>query len=84
MKFNTDILDILELGNLLDLAYVTAVSAKNRTETRGGHSREDYKERDDDLWLKHSMAAEGRSADEIKFEYKKVDISMFKPKARTY
>ena len=81
-KFNTDLLDILELANLLDIAYVTAVSAQNRTETRGAHSREDYKERDDEKWLKHSMAS--MKEDKIKIEYKSVDVSLFKPKPRTY
>jgi succinate dehydrogenase / fumarate reductase flavoprotein subunit len=54
--FNTDLLEIIELGNLLDLALITAASALNRQESRGAHSREDFPERDDDNWLKHSLA----------------------------
>ncbi len=81
-KFNTDLQDILELKNLLDLAYITAVSAKNRTETRGAHSRDDFKERDDEKWLKHSMIR--MDGDRAVINYKSVDISIFKPKPRTY
>ena len=54
--FNLERLDILELGNLLDLAYVTAASALGRTESRGSHAREDHPERDDAGWLKHTLA----------------------------
>ena len=81
-KFNTDLLDILELENLLDIAYITAVAADNRTETRGAHSRDDFKERNDEQWLKHSMIS--MEKDKIKIEYKSVDVSLFKPKPRTY
>jgi succinate dehydrogenase / fumarate reductase flavoprotein subunit len=54
--FNTDLLEIIELGNLLDLSLITAASALNRQESRGAHSREDFPERDDDNWLKHTLA----------------------------
>lgn len=81
-KFNTDLLEVLELENLLDLAQVTAISALNRTETRGAHSRDDFKERDDGEWLKHTMVT--NSGGIFKIEYKSVDLSMFKPKPRTY
>ena len=81
-KFNTDLQEILELRNLLDLASVTTVSAQNRTESRGSHSRDDYPDRDDETWLKHSMAS--LEGNKIKIEYKNVDLSIFKPKPRTY
>ncbi|TFG61455.1 MAG: succinate dehydrogenase flavoprotein subunit [Spirochaetales bacterium] len=81
-KFNTDLQDILELSNLLDVAQVTALSALQRTETRGAHSREDYKERNDGEWLKHTMVS--RDGDKLKIEFKSVDISLFKPKPRIY
>ncbi len=81
-KFNTDLQELLELKNLLDLAYVTAVSAQNRTESRGAHSREDYPLRNDEEWLKHTMIS--TDGDKLKIEYKSVDLSMFKPKPRTY
>jgi succinate dehydrogenase / fumarate reductase, flavoprotein subunit len=81
-KFNTDLLELIELGNLLDLSLITAVSAKNRQESRGAHSREDYPERDDDNWLKHTLAyLEG---DKVRLDYKTVDTSIWEPKPRTY
>ncbi len=81
-QFNTDLLELIELGNLLDLSLITAASAANRTESRGAHSREDYPERDDDQWLKHTLAyLEG---DAVRIDYKPVDISIWKPKPRTY
>ena len=80
--FNTDLLEILELGNLLDLSLVTAESALAREESRGAHSREDFPERDDDNWLKHTLAylEKGR----VRIETKAVDTSVWEPKPRTY
>ena len=81
--FNMELMNIWELGNLLDLAEVTTVSALARTESRGGHSREDYPERDDQNWLKHTMAfvdEQGR----IELKYKPVVITKYEPKVRTY
>jgi succinate dehydrogenase / fumarate reductase flavoprotein subunit len=81
-SFNSDVLEILELGNLLDLALVTAASAQARTESRGGHAREDYPQRDDPQWLKHTLAwLEG---DRVRLGYKAVDVSVWQPKPRTY
>jgi succinate dehydrogenase / fumarate reductase flavoprotein subunit len=80
--FNTDLLEIIELRNLLDLALITAVSALNRQESRGAHSREDFPERDDAAWLKHTLAyLEG---DTVRLGYKAVDTSIWPPKPRTY
>jgi len=80
--FNTDLLEIIELRNLLDLALITAVSALNRQESRGAHSREDFPERDDAAWLKHTLAyLEG---DTVRLTYKAVDTSLWPPKPRTY
>jgi succinate dehydrogenase / fumarate reductase flavoprotein subunit len=81
-NFNSEVLGILELGNLLDLAYVTAVSAAGRTESRGAHSRQDFPERDDDRWLKHSLVS--LDADRVETGTRKVDISRFEPKPRVY
>ncbi len=80
--FNSDVLGILELENLLDLSLVTAASALNRTESRGAHSREDHPERDDVNWLKHTLAS--LEGDDVKIGYRDVDVSIWKPKPRTY
>jgi len=80
--FNTHLLDFMELGNLLDLAYITAYSALNREESRGAHSREDFPNRNDDEWLKHTLS--WLDGDSIKIGYKPVDISRWKPKPRKY
>ena len=94
-KFNTDLIEAWELGCLLDLAEVTTVSAINRTESRGGHSREDYPKRDDENWLVHTLAqrttAALNGASDIELNTnKKVDMSLaesdprFAPKERVY
>jgi succinate dehydrogenase / fumarate reductase flavoprotein subunit len=80
--FNTELLNAWELGNLLDIAEVVAVSALNRKESRGGHAREDYPERDDANWLKHTLITEKDGKYEI--SYKPVVITKFQPKARVY
>ncbi len=81
--FNAEILGLLELENLLDLSLLTAASAKNRRESRGAHSRRDYPERNDDEWLKHTLA---RLTDDgqVEIDYKSVDVSIWEPKPRTY
>lgn len=81
-RFNTDLLEAWELGALLDIAQVTAVAALNRTESRGGHYREDYPKRDDENWLKHSLAF--RKDGKIELCYKPVTITDYKPKERVY
>jgi succinate dehydrogenase / fumarate reductase flavoprotein subunit len=81
-RFNTELLEALELGYLLDLAEVTAESALARKESRGAHSREDYPERDDDGWLKHTLAY--RRDEGVVLRYKPVSITRFQPKPRTY
>ncbi len=59
-SFNTDLLEAWEIGCQLDIAEVTAISALNRTESRGAHSREDYQKRDDVNWLKHTLDLQRR------------------------
>ena len=80
--FNSQVLQISELGNLLDLALVTAGSALNRQESRGAHSRKDFPERDDDAWLKHTLAS--IDGNEVTIGYRPVDISIWEPKPRAY
>jgi succinate dehydrogenase / fumarate reductase flavoprotein subunit len=80
--FNTEMLNAWELGNLLDVAEVVAVSALNRKESRGGHSRVDYPERDDENWLKHTLVT--KKDDKFEISYKPVVITKYQPKARVY
>ena len=81
-RFNTDLLGMFELRNLLDLALVTAASAENRWESRGAHAREEYAERDDARWLKHTVAT--LEGDSVAIEYRPVDVSRWEPKPRAY
>ena len=80
--FNTDLTDAIELGHMLDLAEVTVESALARQESRGAHFREDYPERDDAHWLKHTLAYQTESGIELK--YKPVTITRFQPQERKY
>ncbi len=82
-RFNTDLLEAIEIGNLLDIAEATARSAVNRTESRGAHARGDYETRNDVEWLKHTMIRRDANG---KYEifYKPVVITQFEPKERKY
>ena len=82
-RFNQDLLEAWELGNLLELAEVTAVSALARQESRGAHSREDFPDRDDKEWLKHTLAYR-RDDGSVELRYKPVTITKFQPKERVY
>jgi succinate dehydrogenase / fumarate reductase flavoprotein subunit len=80
--FNTDLTTALEVENLLDLAEVFVHGALVRTESRGGHARRDFTTRDDENWLKHTLAF--YSDDGPKLDYKPVTITTWKPIERKY
>jgi succinate dehydrogenase / fumarate reductase flavoprotein subunit len=82
-RYNSELLEAVELGFLLDLAEVLVVSARNRRESRGGHAREDYHERDDANYMKHTMAY--RNADgSVRLDWKPVVVTRYQPMARKY
>ncbi len=81
-QFNTELMEVLELGFLLDNAEQLTNAALNRTESRGAHSREDYKERDDENWLKHTLVYKDGSG--VRIDYKPVTLGIYEPKPRVY
>jgi succinate dehydrogenase / fumarate reductase flavoprotein subunit len=81
-RFNTELLEAIELRHLLNLADVIARSALQRTESRGAHYREDFPERNDKNWMKHTFAF--KKGDSIEFRYKPVKITRFQPEERKY
>ena len=89
-RFNTDLLEAIELGFLLDLAEVVVFSARNRKESRGGHMRDDYPKRDDATYMKHTMAYltgdphSADAADHITLDWKPVVITNYQPMERKY
>ena len=80
--YNTELLEVIELGGLLDLAEALVESALARQESRGAHFREDFPKRDDPNWLKHTLAYKCEKG--IEFRYKPVTITKFEPKERKY
>ncbi len=88
--WNTDLVETMELENLLQNAAATIESAGHRTESRGGHAREDYPERDDQNWMKHTLCwVDGPGS--VRFGYRRVhdetlttDVESIPPKARVY
>jgi len=86
-RYNTDLLEAIELGFLLDLAEVLVVSALERKESRGGHAREDYPHRDDVNFMRHTMASRKVNAEGEEFvslEYKPVSMTRYEPMERKY
>ena len=88
-RFNTDLLEAIELGFLLDLAEVLAFTARERRESRGGHFREDYPDRNDKKFMVHSMAyytgkTSKKPGDNIKIDWKPVTITRYQPMERKY
>ncbi len=89
-RFNTDLLEAIELGFLLDIAEVVVYSARNRKESRGGHMRDDYPDRNDAEYMQHTMAyltGDAHSADasdHIRMDWKPVVITHYQPMERKY
>ncbi len=88
--WNSDLVESLELDNLMRQSMVTMYGAVNRTESRGAHAREDYPDRDDENWMKHTLAWHNDAGD-VEIEYRPVhaytmsdDVEYFPPKARVY
>ncbi|MCS7169726.1 MAG: FAD-binding protein, partial [Candidatus Kapabacteria bacterium] len=82
--FNTELVEALELENLLDVAEAITYSALARTETRGAHAREDYPQRDDQSWLKHTLVVRDPDHAAPQITYKPVRITRYQPVERKY
>jgi len=82
MVFNLDLLEAIELGNLLEFSEIIVAGAVNRKESRGAHYRKDFPKRDDENWLKHTLA--WREEGGIRFDYKPVRITKYQPMERKY
>jgi succinate dehydrogenase / fumarate reductase flavoprotein subunit len=80
---NYDLVDTLELGGMLDLAYVTALGAHRREECRGSHWRTDYPGRNDDDWMRHTMATAGSDGLPV-IDYEDVIVTTYEPMERKY
>ncbi|MDH5457842.1 MAG: succinate dehydrogenase flavoprotein subunit [Nitrospinota bacterium] len=80
--FNSELYEIIELGNMLEMAEIISTAALARKESRGGHFRTDFPKRDDQDFLKHSLVSRNESGLELK--YKPVVITRYQPKERTY
>ena len=90
LQWNTDLVETLELDNLRDNALATMHAANNREESRGGHAREDFAERDDENWMKHTLTWIGDKG-KVGIDYRPVsmktltdEVEAFPPKARVY
>ncbi len=91
LVWNTDLMETLEFENLIAQAVVTVESGNNRTESRGAHAREDFPNRDDKTWMKHTLAYLDQTTGKVKVDYRPVhnytmskDIDYIPPKSRVY
>ena len=91
LVWNTDLMETLEFENLIAQAVVTVESGNNRTESRGAHAREDFPDRDDKTWMKHTLAYLDQTTGKVKVDYRPVhnytmskDIDYIPPKSRVY
>ena len=87
VRYNTDLMEAIELGFLLDLAELVVVGALERKESRGGHAREDYPTRDDVNFMRHTMAyrkSADNGEDYVQLDYKPVTITNYQPMERKY
>ena len=80
--FNSDLVQAIELGAMLEMADCLVTGAVARTESRGAHSRLDYPERDDENWLRHTLAYNDDG--EVRLDYKPVTITEYEPAVRSY
>ena len=85
-RFNTDLLEAVELGFLLELAEILVINALARKESRGAHAREDYPNRDDVNFMRHSMSYKqgDELTSDVRIDYKPVTFTRYKPMERKY